>query len=337
MRSLSKNNPTAQGQTLAGVFMYLAAAFLFAFNGSGAKIIMGAGLPPERLTELRNAGALIVLVILVAIVRPQGFRVQRGEWRFLITYGVVAFTVVQFLYFLTISRLPLGVGTLLAFLAPVIVALWNRWVRKIAVSSMIWLALGLTLVGLALVTQIWQGLTLDLIGFLAGLGTACGLALYWMLGEAGQRQRDALSLTMWGFVFSTLAWSLLQPWWVYPWSVLGRTGDPLLPGTPGVPVWVLMIWGIVMGTVVPFLLVLGALRRLGAQRAGIVGTSEPIWAALIAVVTLGEAISGIQAIGGLVVIAGIVLAERARTPGAEFSSPGESLPIHAAQGGKQPD
>lgn len=312
---------STRGQTLVGVAMYLVAAFLFAFNGTGAKIIMGAGLPPERLTELRNAGALVVLLIVVAIVRPQGFRVARGEWRFLVVYGVVAFTVVQFLYFLTISRLPLGVGTLLAFLAPVIVALWNRWVRKIAVSSTIWLALALTLLGLALVTQIWQGLSLDLIGFLAGLGTACGLALYWMLGEAGQRERDALSLTMWGFVFSTLAWSILQPWWGYPWSVLGRAADPILPGTPSLPVWVLMTWGIVMGTVVPFLLVLGALRRLGAQRAGIVGTSEPIWAAVIAVFTLGESISTIQAVGGLVVIAGIVLAETARgTTGATIEA-----------------
>jgi drug/metabolite transporter (DMT)-like permease len=327
LTSLSALNKGAHGQTLLGVAMYLVAAFLFAFNGTGAKLIMAAGLPPERLTELRNAGALVVLLIVVGIIRPQGFRVARNEWRFLIAYGVIAFTVVQFLYFLTISRLPLGVGTLLAFLAPVIVALWNRWVRKVSVSSTIWLALALTLVGLALVTQIWQGLTLDLVGVLAGLGTACGLALYWMLGEAGQRQRDALSLTMWGFVFSTLAWSILQPWWGYPFGVLAQTAEPLLPNTPGLPVWVLMTWGIVMGTVVPFLLVLGALRRLGAQRAGIVGTSEPIWAALIAAFTLGEAISGIQAIGGLVVIAGIILAETARA-----TSAAGSPPIHAAPG-----
>ena len=307
------HSANTRAQTLLGVGMYLVAAFLFAFNGTGAKLIMAAGLPPERLTELRNAGALVVLLIVVAIIRPQGFRVARDEWRFLIAYGVVAFTVVQFLYFLTISRLPLGVGTLLAFLAPVIVALWNRWVRKVSVSSTIWLALALTLIGLALVTQIWQGLTLDLIGVLAGLGTACGLALYWMLGEAGQRQRDALSLTMWAFVFSTLAWSIVQPWWGYPFAVLAQTAEPLLPNTPGLAVWVLMTWGVIMGTVVPFLLVLGALRRLGAQRAGIVGTSEPIWAALIAAVALGEAISGIQAVGGLVVIAGIILAETART------------------------
>jgi len=320
---------SSRSNTWVGVVMYLIAAFLFAFNGTLAKIIMATGLPPEGLTELRNAGALVVLVIVVAIVRPQGFRVARSEWRFLVAYGVIAFTVVQFLYFLTISRLPLGVGTLLAFLAPVIVALWNRWVRKAAVSSTIWLALALTLAGLALVTQIWQGLRLDLVGFLAGLGTACGLALYWMLGEAGQRQRDALSLTMWGFVFSSLAWSILQPWWGYPWSVLTQPADPLLPGTPSLPVWVLMTWGIVMGTVVPFLLVLGALRRLGAQRAGIVGTSEPIWAAVIAVFTLGEAISPIQAVGGLVVIAGIVLAETARGTSGGMSD-SESLPSPAA-------
>ena len=86
-----------------GVLMYLAAAFLFAFNGSIAKLAMAAGLDAVRLTELRNAGAMVVLVLFVLATNRSAFRIHRGELRFLLAYGVIAFVLVQFLYFFTIS------------------------------------------------------------------------------------------------------------------------------------------------------------------------------------------------------------------------------------------
>ncbi len=295
-----------------GVLMYLGAAFLFAMNGSVAKAALNAGLAPVALTEIRNAGALVVLVLLVALLRPSGFRVQRTELALLVAYGVVAFAVVQWLYFVTISRLPVGVGTLLAFLAPVVVALWVRFGRHEPVSRGIWLAIVLTLLGLAFVAQVGGGGGLDPVGVLAGLGLAVTLSLYWLLGEAGQRHRDPISLTMWGFAFSTLAWSIVAPWWAFPWSLLGTTVDPASAAIGPVPVWFLVLWVVLLGTVAPFLLVVGSLRRIGAQRAGIVGTTEPVFAAVIAWVVLGEVLTGWQLVGGLVVLAGVVLAERSR-------------------------
>jgi drug/metabolite transporter (DMT)-like permease len=176
----------------------------------------------------------------------------------------------------------------------------------------VWAALGLTLLGLALVAEVWRGIALDGLGLLAGLATAVTLSLYWLLGEAGQERRDAVSLTFWGFVFATLAWSVIAPWWSFPWDVLGTTGTPVAGG-PGIPVWALVTWTVVMGTIVPFLLVLGSLRRIGSQRAGIVGTTEPVWATLIAFLLLGEVVTAVQVVGGLVVLAAVVLAETART------------------------
>ena len=69
--------------------------------------------------------------------------------------------------------------------------------------------------------------------------------------------------------------------------------------------------GILLGTIAPFLLVLGSLRRIGAQRAGIVGTTEPLWAAIIGFVLLGETFTGVQALGGLIVLGVIWLGHRA--------------------------
>ena len=76
----------------------------------------------------------------------------------------------------------------------------------------------------------------------------------------------------------------------------------------GIPVWSLVIWMIAL-TVVPFLLVLGSLQRIGAQRGGIIGTTEPLWAAVVGFIVLGETITPVQGLGGLVVLSGVILAE----------------------------
>ena len=64
-------------------------------------------------------------------------------------------------------------------------------------------------------------------------------------------------------------------------------------------------------SVVPFVLVLMSLQRIGAQRGGILGTTEPVWAALIAFVLLGEIITPVQGLGGIIVLAGVIVAELA--------------------------
>ena len=306
---------TGRRADAVGIAMYLIAALLFALNGVVAKSIILAGIDPAHFTAFRNLGAMLILLLIIVMTNPRSLRITRQQLPFLALYGVVAFTLVQFGYFVTITRLNVGFGTLLCFLAPVIVALWLRFVRRQGGGRGIWIALGLSLLGLILIAQIWQGITFDVIGVAAGLGTAIALSLYWMLGERGRKQRDAMSLTFWGFAFASIAWAILTPWWTFPWSVLGSGAASFPPGdaasvTPwSIPVWPLAIGCVVLGAVVPFLLVLGSLDRIGSQRAGIVATTEPIWATLLALVLLAEPVGPIQLLGGLIVIAGIIVAE----------------------------
>jgi drug/metabolite transporter (DMT)-like permease len=295
-----------------GVGMYLLAAFLFAFNGSISKLAMNAGLDPGHLTQIRSSGAMVFLVIFVLFTNRGAFRIKRGELLFLLAYGVIAFVLVQFLYFYTVSLLPLGLGTLLIFLAPVVVALWVRFGKKQPVSNRLWAAIALSLAGLALVAQVWQGFSFNLLGVFSGLLCAVILALYWILGEAGQKKRDGVSLTMWGFIFASITWAILQPWWNFPFSILREMSEPLTSSFPSLPIWGIVLWGVLLGTIAPFLLVLGSLRRIGAQRAGIVATTEPLWAGLIAIIVLGETLNWIQALGASIVVVGVVLAETSR-------------------------
>ena len=86
----------------------------------------------------------------------------------LIVFGLSGFFLVPMLYFVAISRLPVGIGLLFEYMAPLFVALWVRFGERQPVKPRLWVGLGLCLGGLACVAEIWSGsLTLDVIGVIA--------------------------------------------------------------------------------------------------------------------------------------------------------------------------
>ena len=298
-----------------GYVMAIGGAMLFSVNGSVSKVTLSSGLDSLDLVLLRCAGAMAALLLLVLIVEPSRLRVGRQEWPLLLVYGVIGIALVQWLYFVAIARLPVGIALLLEFTAPLLVALWATFVQRKDLGRTVWLALGLALAGLALVAEVWQGLTLDLVGVLAAAAAAVSLATYFVAGEHAVGTRDTLSLAFWAFVVATVFWSVAHPWWTVPWQEL--TANVSLQGNLdswSVPLWRLVVWIVVLGTVAPFLLVIGALRHVPATRAGIVGTLEPVLAGLVAFLWLGEVLSLIQVIGAMVVIVGVSLAQLATAP-----------------------
>src|SRR6185436_11484901 len=144
--------------------------------------------------------------------------------------------------------------------------LWVRFVQRQPVRSRLWLGLACALAGLALVAQVWKGVTLDPLGLVSAVGAGAALACYYLMGEHGQRIRDPISLMAFSFGFSAVLWAVVSPWWVFPFAQLGHTVE--LPGAlpGGAPLWLMVAWIIVLGTVAPFMLVLLAVGRLGAAR-----------------------------------------------------------------------
>jgi drug/metabolite transporter (DMT)-like permease len=200
-----------------GFAMTFAAAALFAFNGVVSKVILtSGGIGAERLTQLRCTGAFIGLGAVLALAAPRRLRPSRQELPLLVFYGVCGFALVQWLYFLAIERLPVGIALLIQFTAPVLVALWARFGRHEPLRRRVWAALALSLFGLVLVAQVWRGFSLDRAGMLAAGAAAIALAIYFLVGEHGVGRRDPLSLVCLAMLVAALFWAVLQPWWSFP-------------------------------------------------------------------------------------------------------------------------
>ena len=80
--------------------------------------------------------------------------------------------MVQWLYFVSIGRLPIGIALLIEYLAPILIALWAWAVFKQAIRRRIWDCAVLALVGLSLVVEVWSGVSLDGLGVAAALAAA---------------------------------------------------------------------------------------------------------------------------------------------------------------------
>ncbi len=303
--------PRATHPSLGYAFT-LAAAGFFAVNGTVSTLALQAGIPPTRLTALRCTGAAIGLLLLLAVISPRRLRVSRREVPFLAVFGVVGVALTQFLYYVAIGRLPVGIALVFEMTAPVFIALYVWLVRGEKVRSRLWVALLLSLAGLVLIAQVWQdGGSLDALGVGAALLAALCLATYYLMGERGTVTRDPVTLTCWSFVAAAVFWSAAAPWWEFDASVLGER-VPVSIGGVGLPLWLLVTWIVVLGAIVPFWLSIAGLRHLSPTTAGIVATVEPVFASVVAWLWVEQVLTGWQVAGGVVVLAGIVLAQTAR-------------------------
>ena len=156
-------------------------------------------------------------------------------------FGVCGLAFVQWFYFLAIHRLAIGIALLVQYLAPLLVALWARYVFHEPVRRRVWLALALALGGLALIVDVRRGGTVSTAGILFAVAAAATYMLYILLAEHAVGVRGAVPLLAWGFGFAALFFAVIAPWWSFPGhevsanvSLLGHLS------TRHLPVWALM-------------------------------------------------------------------------------------------------
>ncbi len=291
----------------------LLGSLCFAISSIPAKLAMEGGLSAWRLTQIRTAGAFLILFLYVYVKNKSSLRIKRKELPILIAFGVFGFAAVNLFYFLAIQRLNVGIALIIEFTAPIWIALWMRFIQKKVVSKLMWWGLVIGLTGLVLIAQIWRGSTLDGLGVLFAVLDAFALALYFLVGEKLVGIKSSEATMAWGLGVSSAFFAIIQPWWTFPFeqlqSVIQLTGRL---SEISVPTYYLVLWVIIFGTAIPYFLVLTGLRGLSAATTSAIGMSEPVFGGIFAWIFLYEKLNFIQSVGAIVVLVGIYLANRAR-------------------------
>ncbi|WP_345568146.1 EamA family transporter [Nonomuraea rosea] len=293
----------------AGLALAFVSSWCFAFSGPMAKYLITAGLAPIEAVWTRMAGAGLLLVAVLAVVRPQALRIPRSRLPFFGLYAVMAVAGVQSLYFVAITRLPVGVALLLEFMAPVMVVAWVRLVRKVRLARAAYVGAVVAVAGLAIVVEAWQGLRLDALGLLLGLLAGACCAGYFLMNDSFGDDVNPLGLIAWGMAGAALVLiPFAQPWNI-PWEAFTVTATP--EGGRTLPVLAAYLWMVLVATVVAYILGVNAVRRLSAAVGATVASLEVIGGAVVAWALVGETLGGFQIVGGLIVLSGALLAQTA--------------------------
>jgi drug/metabolite transporter (DMT)-like permease len=296
-----------------GYFYALLAAVLFGANGSVSKVVIESGFTAIQLTQMRVLGAAVISGVILLILDRKSFRVPLRQWPVIVVLGIVGVAMLQATYAFAIALLPVGIALLLEYLAVLIVAVVAFFFFKEKVHQRLWIAIACVIVGLVVVAEIWAS-TLNPVGVVWGLAAAVCLATYFLVGEKQLQTISPLALSFWTMTIASLFWAPFSRWW----NFTTETFATLVPMGPSaesatIPVWVLIVWNMTLGSFAPFLLSLSALKRLTATVAGIIATSEIAFAFLAAWLWLNELLSLTQIFGASVVLVGIVIAQTART------------------------
>ncbi|AIV37637.1 EamA family transporter [Streptomyces sp. R1] len=310
---------SARGSRGKGTGLGLALASAVAFGGSGvaAKPLIEAGLDPLHVVWLRVAGAALVMLPLA--VRHRALLRRRPA--LVAGYGLLAVAGVQACYFAAISRIPVGVALLVEYLAPALVLGWVRFVQRRPVTRAAALGVVLAVGGLACVVEVWSGLGFDALGLLLALGAACCQVGYFVLSDqgsdAGDEAPDPLGVIAYGLLVGAAVLTVVARPWSMDWSVLAGTAS--MDGT-SVAAALLLAWIVLIATVLAYVTGIVAVRRLSPQVAGVVACLEAVIATVLAWVLLGEHLSAPQIVGGVVVLAGALIAQSS-TPSKGSATP----------------
>jgi len=263
----------------AAIASLIVAMLSFQAGASIAKqLIPAVGAPGTTALRLGISAVLISLVH-----RPWRSLPSRSAVPVIVVYGLSLGTM-NFVFYMALKTIPLGVAVALEFIGPLAVALFGS--RR--PLDFVWLALAV--VGLAFLLPISPARSaLDPAGVLFALAAGGCWALYIVFGQKAGRAHGA-GAAAWGMLVAAIA--------LVPIGVLDAGTALLAPSV--LPLGIAVA---VLSSALPYTLEMIALRRLSTRTYGTLMSAEPALAALAGMVLLRERLTPVQwfAIGAVMI------------------------------------
>lgn len=260
---------------------------------------LGISIEPTVLAGARALSAFVLLCAWLVLTRRDALKISLRDVPFLAIFGVVGLAMVHFTYFKTISLTNVATAILLEYLAPVLVLIVSVLFLKHRMTWSLPAGVALSIAGCALVVGAvgGAGLVVSPAGIAWGLASAVFFAAYSLMGTLAARRFSPYTTLVWGLAFASVFWLL----------VLGPTAV-LRPFSDSKQIAAILFIAVV-STIVPFSAFLTALRYIAPTNATVTSTIEPVIAGVGAFLLFGEALAGLQILGGLMVIAAIAVVQ----------------------------
>lgn len=276
----------------------VAAALLWGTLGLFFKYIIGTyGLPPLTLAFFRAALAFLGLLLGLGLLDRSLLRLDRQDIPFFALFGLIGVALLYVCYTYAVHLTTVATAVVLLYTAPAFVTLVAWWAWGEPLTQRKGFSLLLTFVGCILVARAYDPsqLRLNLPGLAFGLGSGLTYALYTVFSKQALRKHSPWTAVTYALGFGVVFLLPLQS----PWSLWSALQTPSL--------W-LFLMALALGpTLGAYILYTLSLRYVQASAASIVATLEPVTAAALSFLLLGERFAAAQALGGLMIIVGVMI------------------------------
>jgi drug/metabolite transporter (DMT)-like permease len=276
----------------------------FGMSGTLAKGLLVTGWTPAAAVTARITVAALVLLVPGLIALRGRWHLLRANAGFVLVYGLVVVAGCQFAYFSAVDHMQVGVALLIEYTAPVAVVGW-LWLRygqrpgpKTAVGGVI------AAVGLVLVLDLLSGADLDPVGVGWALLAMVGAATYFVMSAQVGNGLPPVVLAAAGLVVGAVALLLAG---LVGLLDLTASSAPASYGGRELPWWVTVLALGVLTCSFAYVSGIVASRALGSRVASFVALLEVLFALVFAWLALGELPRAIQFVGGVAILAGVVL------------------------------
>lgn len=229
----------------------------------------------------------------------------RRDWLGIVGLGFLGYYLASLLDFLGLQYVPAGLGRLIMFLYPTLVVILSALFLSRRPTGREIAALVMTYAGIALVLARQLGVEPEHRLFLFGaaliFGSAMSYAVYLVTGSQLVKRVGSMRFTAYTMMVSTVP-AVIQ---------FGLLETPTALALPG-EVWVYAILLATVCTVLPVFLVAEALKRIGANHFALIGGLGPVTTVLADFALLEGALGPLQAVGGALVIGGVLLVSMKR-------------------------
>jgi drug/metabolite transporter (DMT)-like permease len=294
----------------AGLVLALAAAAAFGTSGPFVKPLLEAGWSPVAAVTVRALGGGLVLLAPALWALRGRYRTLFAAWKLVLLYGIVAVVGAQVFYFAAIERMPVSIALLIEYSAPVLLVLlaWGR--TRIPPAMLTIVGALLSIGGLVLVIDPAGAGGLDGLGVLFALGAAVCLAGYYLISARPSGDLPPVALVCAGLLVGGLALGLIGLTGLLPFTM---SFDDVVMPLVGEVSWIVPM-GVVVVIATAFAYLTGILgaARLGSRVASFVGLVEVLFAVLFAWLLLGEVPTLVQALGGALIVGGVVFVKLQR-------------------------
>ena len=285
-----------------GISLAIITAVMWGIMGMFVRGLTGYAFTTFEISFFRCALAVGAYFLFVLFTKPSALKINLKGLVICLLYGAVAYSISFVSYSVAVSRIPVGVATVLMFMSPIWVAILGRFMfgEKLPKRKMVTILI--CLIGAVFVANLIGGgdIKLDGIGILAGVINGVGVALQILLPKYFAKDYERDTLLVYGFLGAAVVLMFCMDF--------GAVSSHMSSTPTGVLLWNLFGIGILC-TMVANVSCVKSTQYVEATTTSILSALEVVVGTLVGFVVFHEHMTMLQILGAVIIVVGAIGSE----------------------------